>query len=339
MTDHVRWGILSTAQIAQDQLLPAFTKAKNAAVTAIASSNKKVNGIAEKFGIQKIYFTYEDLLDDPDIDAVYIPLPNRLHREWVIKASEKGKHILCEKPAALTSKEAEEMIEACKRNGVIFLEAFMYQFHPQHQRVKEIIASGEIGEVKLMRASFSFYLQGLDENIRMNSELGGGSLYDVGCYCLHSVRNILGVEPNKVFASAQIHPEHRVDMSVEGIMELNSGVKAVFDASMQQTLRHQYEIVGTKGRIEVPRAYLPNLYNGEALILVNTEDDNQREEKVTGHQYILQVEQFSTWVMEGCSPGYYAENTVRNMSLIEACLESIKKGTYVNIEEFSCITN
>lgn len=168
MTTFVRWRILSTAKIAQDELLPAYMDAANAKVVAIASSNRKVKEIASKFRSPKIYESYDELLEDPGIDAVYIPLPNALHSYWVKRAAEKGKHELCQKPAALTAKEAEEMIEVCKKNNVMFMEAFMYQFHPRHQRVKEIIASGEIGESKLMKVSLSFYLGNQVGNIRMN---------------------------------------------------------------------------------------------------------------------------------------------------------------------------
>ncbi|MFB5193527.1 Gfo/Idh/MocA family protein [Neobacillus sp. KR4-4] len=327
----VRWGILSTAKIAQDHLLPAFVDAQNAEVIAIASSNSQVYNVAETFKIKTIYPTYEELLEDPNIDAVYIPLPNGLHREWAEKAAKKGKHILCEKPAALTAKEAQEMIDVCKEYGVMFLEAFMYQFHPQHQRVKEIIVSGEIGEVKSMRASFSFFLHGIEHDIRRSTALGGGSLYDVGCYCLHSIGNILNATPEEVFVSAQHHPEYKVDMSVQGIVKLNNGLTALFDASMEQVLRNHYEVIGTKGKIEVPRAYLPNLFNGEGLVIVSKENGESREEKIVGQQYVLQVEAFSQWVLDGNYPNDFDLKTIQNMQAIEMCLQSIERNSYVKV--------
>ncbi|WP_342514883.1 Gfo/Idh/MocA family oxidoreductase [Sporosarcina sp. FSL K6-1522] len=334
MRDYVRWGILSTARIAQEELLPAFLDAKNAVVTAIASSNERVGSIAEKFGIQKIYSTYEDLLDDEEIDAVYIPLPNHLHREWVEKAAEKGKHILCEKPAALTKKEVEEMVEFCNQRKVIFLEAFMYQFHPQHERVKEIIESGEIGEVKLMRASFSFLLEGTETDIRTQRALGGGSLYDVGCYCLHSIVNITGSEIDEVFVSARIDPKYEVDMSVQGIANLDNGIKAMFDVSLEQVRRHQYEIVGTKGAIAVPRAYAPQLFGDEGLIIVSTAKGEVRQESIVGQQYKLQIEKISKWILSGDdinAEKHYAQKTIYNIQAIEACFRSIEKGTFVKV--------
>ncbi|MBG9813162.1 oxidoreductase [Bacillus endophyticus] len=331
MTKHVRWGILSTAQIAQDELLPAFRDATNAKVVAIASTNDKVKHIASKFDIPKIYRSYDELLEDSGIDAVYIPLPNSLHSQWVKRAAEKGKHILCEKPAVLNTREAEEVIETCKKNNVMFMEAFMYQFHPQHQRVKEILISGEIGEVNIMKVSLSFYLENQNENIRMRQELGGGSLYDVGCYCIHSIRNILNTEPNRIFASQQKDVKGQVDMSVVCFMELDNGMTAVFDAAMDRAQIDYYEIIGTKGSIRVPKAFIPQMYNGEAQIIVNTTDGAYREEKVLGHQYILEVEYFSQCVLNGEISRSMMEDTIENVKVIEACFKSIEKETFIDI--------
>ncbi|MGG3159351.1 Gfo/Idh/MocA family oxidoreductase [Priestia megaterium] len=331
MKNYVRWGVLSTAQIAQDELLPAYMKAMNAEVTAIASSNIKVKEIASKFRIPKIYDSYDKLLEDPDIDAVYIPLPNALHSHWVKKTAKKGKHVLCEKPAALTFNETEEMIEVCKENGVIFMEAFMYQFHPQHQRVREIMDSGEIGELKIMKASLSSYLENQDGNIRMNGELGGGSLYDMGCYCTHSIQTLLSSNPKKVFASMQKDHDGQVDISVTGLMELDNGMTAIFDAAMDRTQIDYYEIIGTKGSIQVPRAFAPQLFNGEALILIHTQNGEYREEKVFGDQYKLQVEYFSRCILEGKISSCFAENTTHNMKVIDACFKSVEKGVSINV--------
>lgn len=158
----VRWGVLSTAQIAREFLLPALDRAENAHIAAIASANPVVDKVASTFGISTIYRTYEELLEGDQIDAVYIPLPNALHAEWVKNAAKKGKHVLCEKPAALTVKEAEEMLAVCMENKVLFLEGFMYQFHPQHQRVREIIESGEIGKSRRCGSAYRFKLDDQD---------------------------------------------------------------------------------------------------------------------------------------------------------------------------------
>jgi D-xylose 1-dehydrogenase (NADP+, D-xylono-1,5-lactone-forming) len=328
---YVRWGVLSTAQVAQDELLPAYMKAVNAEVIAIASSNIKVKEIASKFEIPKIYEAYDKLLEDPEIDAVYIPLPNALHSHWVKEAAKKGKHVLCEKPAALTSKETKEMIEICRENGVMFMEAFMYQFHPHHQRVKEIMDSGEIGELKIMKANLSSYLENQDGNIRMNGELGGGSLYDMGCYCTHSIHTLLSSNPKRVFASMQKDHDGQVDISVTGLMELDNGMTAIFDAAMDRTRIDYYEIIGTKGSIQVPRAFAPQSFNGEAVILTYTEHGKCREEKVFGDQYKIQVEYFSRCILEGKIPNSFVENTVYNMKVIDACFKSVEKGAFINV--------
>ncbi|MCS0542599.1 Gfo/Idh/MocA family oxidoreductase, partial [Aeromonas veronii] len=184
----VRFGVLSTAKIARNTLIPAMERAHYAEVVAVASESGKAKDFAAELGIPKHYESYTDLLNDPEIDAVYIPLPNQLHKQWAIEAAKHGKHVLCEKPAALTSQDVEEMAAAFKENNVIFMEAFMYQFHPQHNRVKEIIAAGEIGDVKLIRSTFSFLHDLNSGSIKMQKDLGGGVLYDVGCYCIHASR-------------------------------------------------------------------------------------------------------------------------------------------------------
>lgn len=335
MSKSVRWGILSTAKIAQEAVIPAIVEAQIAEVIAIASNSGKAKEVASRFNIPKAYESYEELLNDPEIDAVYIPLPNSLHAEWTIKAANEGKHVLCEKPAALTEQELKEMVEACERNRVVFMEAFMYQFHPQHKRVKEILSSGEIGDVKLMRASFSYYMdpQEREKNIRMNRALGGGSLYDVGCYCLHALRNILDTEPVKIYAEAVIDPDHQVDLLVNGVCELANGVKGVFDCSFDMVLRNKYEIVGTKGVIEVPGAFRPDLISPDeaGLIRITDSEGNTREEKIPGRQYVLEVEHFSQCVLEGKKPLYTGKSSLFNMRAIDACYESIRSGKAIEL--------
>lgn len=319
----VRWGILSTAKIGRTQLIPAMKRASNAEVVAIASRGEKVKSVARELSIPKAYESYEQLLEDPDVDVVYIPLPNHLHKEWVMKAAKAGKHILCEKPVALTAEDAKEIVTVCKENNVLFMEAFMYQFHPQHQRVRDIIASGEIGEVRLMRASFSFFLKDREENIRMDLKKGGGSLYDVGCYCIHSIRNILQSEPETVHVTGETDREKGVDISAFGYMKMENGVSAIFDSSFDMNYRNQYEVIGTKGTIIVPRAYRPDTEGGEGLIIIEKENE-QRVERVYGDQYALEVEHFSECVLKGEQPVYSGDNTIRNMMVIDACYKSLR---------------
>jgi D-xylose 1-dehydrogenase (NADP+, D-xylono-1,5-lactone-forming) len=328
--EKVRWGILSTAKIAQKSLIPAFERANNAVVTGIASSSGKAEEAAAQFNIAKAYSSYEAMLQDPDIDAVYIPLPNHLHKKWTIEAAKRGKHILCEKPASLTAEETKEMVDFCRESNVKFMEAFMYQFHPQHERVREIIKSGEIGEVKYMRASFSFFLAQPEGNVRMDSEKGGGSLYDVGCYAIHSIRKILGAEPVEVDVHANIDSDYQVDTSAFGYMKMENGVHAHFDCSFDMVFRAEYEVIGTEGQIKVPRAFRPDNHGGEGLVIVQIGEET-REEKIVADIYREEVEHISQVILENGEPSYSGENAIQNMRVIEACYQSIHTGNIIKL--------
>lgn len=330
---NVRWGILSTAGIAQKALLPAFGRADNAEVVAIASSRlAKAEAVAHTFGIEKAYEGYDALLDDPDIDAVYIPLPNHLHKQWVIKAAKKGKHILCEKPATIHAEEFREMEAICREHGVIFMEAFMYYFHPQHDRVKEIIDSGEIGDVTYMQAGFTFYLdeEKRADNIRMSEEKGGGSIYDIGCYTIHSLRNILRAEPESVHIHAVMDPVYQVDTDVEGYLTFPNGVRATFQSSFSLAFRNEYRIFGTAGSITVPRAYRPDNHGGEGLIIIE-KSGSTREETINSDQYKNQVEHISEAILEGTQVKHSEVNTLNNLRVIDACYESIHNNKRIDM--------
>ncbi|MEK5070958.1 Gfo/Idh/MocA family protein [Sporosarcina sp. FSL K6-1508] len=329
--DKIRWGVLSTANIAQTQVIPAIFRAENAEVVAISSRGSKVHAIASALNIPKAYESYEELLDDPEIDAVYIPLPNHLHKEWVDKAAKQGKHILCEKPAALTAIEATEMVEGCRMQNVKFMEGFMYQLHPQHERVKEIIASGEIGDLKLIKSSHSFNLENRGNDIRMDKDMGGGSLYDVGCYSIQVIRHLSGAEPVEVHAIAEIEPESGIDISTYGYLKLDSGLTAIFDCSFDMTERNEYEIVGTKGTIKVPLAFRPDTNDGIGSILVQG-NGTIREEKVYGDIYRLEIEHFSAAILTNTDPAISGQSTINNMRVIDACYQSIQSGKIVEVK-------
>ncbi len=332
---NVRWGILSTAEIAQKQLLPAFQRAKNAEVIAIATSSEieKAQIVAEKFKIQKAYDSYEKLLNDPNIDAVYIPLPNHLHKRWVIEAAKKGKHILCEKPAAINAEEFIEMKKACEEYNVLFMEAFMYYFHPQHERVKQIIDSGEIGEITYVQAGFSFYIEEEErgKNIRMNDRKGGGSIYDIGCYAIHALRNILNCEPRSVHVHAVTDLKYNVDTDAVGYLTFPNGVRATFDSSFNLAMRQEYRLFGTEGSIDVPRAYRPDIHGGEAQIIVEN-SGTVRIETINGDQYQNQVEHISQAILAGeLQAGHDLANTLNNLRVIDACYESIRTGKEIKL--------
>ncbi|OLS40030.1 Gfo/Idh/MocA family protein [Bacillus sp. MRMR6] len=326
----VRWGVISTAGIAQTQVIPAILRSDNAEIFGIASRGEQAKKVAEAFSIPHYYDSYEKLLMNPEIEAVYIPLPNHLHKQWAMEAAKYGKHVLVEKPAALTVEETEEMTAFCRKRNVKFMEAFMYQFHPQHQRVKEIISSGEIGETKFMRAGFSFYMENRDDNIRMKKEMGGGSIYDVGCYGIHAIRNILGSEPVTVETFAELDPQTGIDVSSIVYMKLENGVNCVVDCSFEMAFRHDYEIVGTKGKITVPAAYRPDVVGHRGVIHIESDQGN-RSEMLEGDQYKLQIEHFSKAIIDNLEPAYSAENILQNMRVIEACYKSIEKRRTVEL--------
>ncbi|AMV11059.1 oxidoreductase [Geobacillus thermoleovorans] len=331
MKRQVHFGIISTAAIAKEVMISAIRRTSHAEVMAIASENGKADQAARELGIPKAYNNYEQLLDDPDIDAVYIPLPNSLHAEWTIKAAKKKKHVLCEKPAALCEEDVRRMIRSCEENGVLFMEAFMYQFHPQHERVKQLLAASEIGEVKYMRTHFSFYLQDRATNIRMNPKLGGGSLFDVGCYCVHSTRHILDAEPIELFVQSHFDPHRSVDLTTNGWMRMENGVLVQFTCSFDMLFQNEYEVIGTKGKIIVSRAYRPDVDDGEGRITIVTADGSEREETVAGDQYALQIEHFSRAILEGTPLLYSPERMIKQARALDACRTSMKTEEIVQL--------
>jgi len=204
MNNHVQWGILGCARIAATALIPGIQGSANGKVLAVASrSLDKAQEYAQKFDVPRAYGSYEELLNDPEIHAVCVPLPNSLHKEWTLKAAEKGKHVLCEKPIACTAAEARDMSATCRANGVLLMEAFAQNFHPQFQKVQELIEEGRIGKILRIAAAMSRSVYPADD-IRMNPSLGGGALMDLGCYCINSARNLVGCEPVSVFATQEI---------------------------------------------------------------------------------------------------------------------------------------
>jgi xylose dehydrogenase (NAD/NADP) len=326
----IKWGILSTAQIGVETVIPAIFRTSNSEVHAIASSSGKARDIAEKLNIPHHYESYDQLLEDPEIDAVYIPLPNNMHSEWTMKAAKQKKHVLCEKPAALNENEVEEMINVCRENQVLFMEAFMYRFHAQHKKVKELIQSGAIGDIKMLRSSFSFFMENREGNIRLNPDLGGGAIYDVGCYCVNVFRYILDSEPISLYALGHLTPDG-VETSAAVTLKFPNDILATFDCSFDASLQQEYEIVGTKGSIRVPLAFRPDINGGNGIVNVYQQD------KVTNYvvqadQYLLEIEHFSDCILHNKAPIYSEENTVANMKVIDAIYQSLRSSKSINLK-------
>lgn len=331
MTKKIRWGILSTAGIAQYHVIPAFKRAENAEVVAISSLSGRAEEVAEAFGIEKAYDSYHEILDDDTIDAVYIPLPNSLHKEWAIRAAYKNKHILVEKPIALSSTDVLEIKQACLDNNVILMEAFMYMLHPQHQRVKTLIEEGAIGEVKHFESTFTFYLTDRDSNIRMEKDLGGGSLYDVGSYNIHAMRYILDDEPKSVSSQAVIDDVTGIDLSNVSYYTFDSGVTATLTSSFDHFHQNAYRVIGTEGIITVPYAYRPDNHGGLGEVILTT-TAYETTETYMNDLYRDEVEHISYAILNNQAPINTLTNSYRNMRVLELTKEAFTTGKTVLID-------
>ncbi len=325
----VRWGILGSAGIAKRAMIPGIQGSDTGVLAAIASRDaEKAKETAAQFAIPNWYGSYEELLADPNIDAVYIPLPNHLHREWTIRAAQAGKHVMCEKPAALTADEALEMVQACEKAGVLFAEAFMYRYHPRYERIKQIIESGEIGEVRGLHGTFTFNNAASPENVRFHRSMGGGGLYDVGCYPISAARLILGTEPEAATVHAFLSPKHDyVDMMAAGLLEFPNHVALTFDCAMWAAGRNTLEILGTDGLIELPHAFLGDL---DFFVTVKGERRMEKAEKL--NLYSLQADSFGRSILDGDPLLFPPMDAVRNMEALDACLKSMNERNRVEVK-------
>ncbi|GEM03977.1 oxidoreductase [Halolactibacillus miurensis] len=331
MTQKVRWGVLSTASIAQNHVIPAFMRAENAEVVAISSLSGRAEEVAEALGIEKAYDSYHEVLDDETIDAVYIPLPNSLHKEWAIRAAYKKKHILVEKPMALSSTDVLEIKQACLDNDVMIMEAFMYMLHPQHQRVKALIEEGAIGEVKHFESTFTFYLADRDSNIRMEKELGGGSLYDVGSYNVHAMRYILNEEPISVRSDAVIDEASGVDLTSVSYYTFKSGVTASLTSSFDHFHQNAYKVIGTEGMITVPYAYRPDNHGGLGEVILQT-NTYTKTETFMNDLYRDEAEHISYAILNNQEPINTLTNSYQNMRVLESTTASFTHNETVTID-------
>ncbi|HTG70068.1 MAG TPA: Gfo/Idh/MocA family oxidoreductase [Candidatus Udaeobacter sp.] len=328
----LRWGILGCAGIAKRAVIPGLHLSELNEVAAIASRDAdNAKRTAEEHNIPNAYGSYEALLADDSIDVIYIPLPNHLHREWTIRAAEAGKHILCEKPLALTEKEAAEMVEACAGAGVLLSEAFMYRYHPRYQMMKEIIAAGEIGEVRGIRSAFTFNNAGHKENVRYRKDWGGGSIYDVGCYPINAARLLLGKEPEAVTVQALFSQEHDdVDMMASGLVEFEGAVSLTFDCGMWAAFRNPLEVLGTDGLIEVPSAYVTG-EPGSANFFVSSKGERKEIEVPYVNAYTAQADHLARAINGETTLQFGSADALSNMKVIDACLLSARGRTRITL--------
>lgn len=330
MEINIRWGILSTANIAIESVIPAMLHSEYSTVIGIASRNiKKAERVAKKFQIPKCYGSYQELLDDVEVEAVYIPLPNHLHVPWAIKALKAGKHVLVEKPIAISSLEAKELLDEAKKHPrLIIMEAFMYKFHPQWIRVKEMIQNGEIGKLKTIQSSFSFF----DDNpksIVNNKEYSGGSLMDIGCYPISISRFLFDEEPKSVAASIEYHPDFKVDILASVILDFEHGTSTFF-SSIQLIDNQKVKIFGTKGSIEFEIPFNPPA-DQSVKIWFENEDVKKELEFGACDQYSLQADMFSLAIMEQRKIPVNLDDAINNMIVIEKIKESARLGKRVSL--------
>jgi len=327
----VRWGILGVARIATNKVIPAMQKSELVEVVALGSrSLEKARTAADSLGIPRAYGSYEELVADPGIDAVYNPLPNHLHVPWSKRAALAKKHVLCEKPIALTAAEAAELVEARDRNGVSIQEAFMVRTHPQWLAARELVRSGRIGELRVVESSFSFFNDDA-ANVRNIAGVGGGALYDIGCYPVTTSRFLFDAEPTRVLASIERDPRFGTDRLTTALLDFPTG-KAVFVCSTQLVGHQRTQILGTRGRIEIE---VP--YNAPSDRPCRIFVDDGRDYLGSGvetvsfdsvDQYTVEVEAFSRSILEGKPPPIPLEDAVRNMAVIDALFRSATSGRW-----------
>jgi len=317
----VRWGIISTANIGVKAVAPAIQASSNGKLVAVGSRDGR--RAAELYAFApgvRIYGDYESVINDPDIEAIYIPLPNSLHAEWTLKALQAGKHVLCEKPLAITREEGALMVDAARIHDVLLMEAFMYRFHPQIVWTLDQIAKGLIGSVRLVRASFSFDIRTHSENIRLQPEVAGGSLMDVGCYPVNFCRALFGRPPRTVVARVHVTGPTSVDLTTSAVLDYGAGCFGILDSSLELPTRQGAEIVGDAGIITLPVPFTPGNHDMTVFVTRNGQMTEQNFERVD--QYQLEVEHFAACLRSRQDPALSLSETLENLATIEAIYEA-----------------
>ena len=324
----VRWGVLSTANIGVGQVIPAMQQGAYCDMAAIASrSLASAQSVAAQLGIPKAYGSYEALLADPDIDAIYNPLPNHLHVPWTIKALQAGKHVLCEKPIAMNAAEAQSLLDVARQYPALkVMEAFMYRFHPQWQRALQLVREGGIGELRTVQSFFSYYLDD-PNNVRNIAEAGGGAMLDIGCYTISLSRFIFGAEPNRIFGTVEYDPRFKTDRFASAILDFGRGT-ATFTCSTQLVPYQRVNIFGTTGRVEIEIPFNAPA-NRPCKIWYEHGDTTEEIQVAASNHYTLQGDGFSQAILNNTPVPTPLEDAVANMKVIEAVFQSGKSGTWV----------
>ena len=327
MTDKIlNWGLLSTARINRELIPPLQVSKRNHLLAVGSRTQESADAYAEEKKIERAYGSYEALLADPDIHVIYNSLPNHLHAEWTIKAVEAGKHVLCEKPIALSVDEVDAIKSAAHKHGRVVAEAFMYRHHPQTLKVQEIVNSGSLGTLKLIRGSFSFVLT-QEGDVRLNPEWGGGSIWDVGCYPISYARTVVGESPLEVFGW-QVTGRTGIDDTFVGQMRFKSDVHAQFDSSFVIPFHSYMEIVGSEATLSIPKPFKP--YVNEQIFI--TRDDETEAIKIKGQElYLGEVEDMADAILDGKDSLVSLDDSRENVEVISAFLESARIGKPVSL--------
>jgi len=331
MSNKLRWGVLSTANIGLKKVLPAMQQGPNTTIAAIASRDfTKASQAAAALGIPTAYGSYEELLADPNIDAIYNPLPNQLHVPWTIKAAEAGKHVLCEKPLSLTVAEAKTLLAVRARTGVKIGEAFMIRSYHQWLRLRELLHEGRIGELRSITGFFSYYNVN-PANIRNNVESGGGAIYDIGCYLIHASRYAFKQQPTRVVSCIERDPQMHTDRLSSAILEFSGG-QSIFTCSTQLIPYQRIHFLGTHGRIELEIPFNAPPDRPTRLFIDSSGDPSgsgiTTEVFPVEDQYTMQGEAFAKAVREDSEVPVPLEDSIANMAVIEAIFNSAKSGQW-----------
>jgi predicted dehydrogenase len=325
MREKVRWGVLGVAAIATNKVIPAMQKGEYSEIVAIASRDLgRARQAAEALGIPKAFGSYEEMLADPEIEAVYNPLPNHLHVPWSIRAAGAGKHVLCEKPIALSVAQTRELIGVRDRTGVKIGEAFMVRTHPQWTRARDVVDSGEIGQLRSVLGFFSYFNPD-PANIRNIAEYGGGGLMDIGCYPITTSRFMFGEEPRRVMAIIEWDPVMGIDRLTSAVLDFPSG-QSVFTCATQLVPYQRMQFLGTKGRVEIEIPFNAPPDRPCRIFVDNGSDlfgsSARKEEIPSVDQYTLQGDLFSCAIRDDVEVPVPLEDAIRNMAVIEAVFRS-----------------
>jgi D-xylose 1-dehydrogenase (NADP+, D-xylono-1,5-lactone-forming) len=336
MSEQVQWGVMGNATIARVCVIPAIQRSRNGVVRALASRTpEKTSQVAATNEIPHVYGAYGDLLEDPDIDAVYIPLPNHLHHPWTLRALSAGKHVLCEKPLACSAQQAQDMASSAAKARLLLMEAYMYRFHPRSRRIQKMVASGELGVPRLVRCAFCYRME--DEllagggNVRLKPEMGGGALLDVGCYGVSVARWLFGTEPLELQAQA-VYYDTGVDVHTVGLLRFANGALATVEASFMSTLQQTYTVAGDQAAIELPHdAFIPWEKDAVFTLRAKTEEVGKIETTPGVDEYQLMVEHFADAVVGKTALDFSPQDSVGNMRALDGLAQAAKTGRTVKL--------